>query len=347
MKKVSILYAIVAAVCYAISVPAAKILLQHLSPILMASLLYLGAGIGMLVVNLFQNKRAREKEARITRRELPWVAAIVALDIAAPIFLMVGLSMTTSATAALLGNFELVITAAVALVFFKEAIGRRMWVAVGLITSSSIILSVEDFSSFKFSAGAIFVLLSCVCWGVDNSCTRTISFKDPTQISVIKGLGAGIGALAVAVITGNLSGQMIYVAIALVVGFVGYGLSTYLYVLAQRGMGATRTSVFFSASPFIGAGLSLVLFWEKPALSFLVASAVMAAGTTFAAFERHSHEHTHLEREHEHRHRHDDGHHDHPHDPPVWGEHSHPHRHAAVTHSHAHTPDLHHTHAHE
>ena len=326
--------------------PVAKILLKNISPTFMASMLYLGAGIGMAAVNIFRKKQTLEKEAQISKKDLPYIIAVVALDITASILLMAGLSMTTSATASLLNNFEIVATAVIALVIFKEAIGKRMWLAVALITVSSTILSIEDFGNLRFSIGAIFVLLGCICWGIENNCTRMLSLKNPIQIVMIKGVGSGSGALLIAVFTSGLTANIIYIFIALILGFVSYGLSIYFYILAQRNLGAARTSAFYAFAPFIGMGSSFIIFRETPAVSFIAALAVMLIGAYLAAFEKHSHKHTHIEMEHEHRHSHGDEHHNHTHEPPVANEHSHIHTHNSVTHSHAHTPDLHHSHTH-
>ncbi|TCL55267.1 drug/metabolite transporter (DMT)-like permease [Kineothrix alysoides] len=346
MKKTAIFMAILAAVCYGISAPVSKILLEELSPVFMASLLYLGAGAGMLIVNLLRGKRSEQKEAKITRNELPYVAGMIALDIAAPIFLMLGLSLTTSANASLMNNFEIVATAVIALAIFKEAIGKRMWIAIFLITASSMILSVEDFSTFSFSIGSLFILLACVCWGFENNCTRMLSLKDPFEIVIIKGFGSGFGSLLIAAVSSEIIFHGVYIAFSFLLGFVSYGLSIFFYIRAQRELGAARTSAYYAVSPFIGVFLSFMIFGQDLTLSFSVAAVIMAAGAYLAAFEKHEHTHVHHESDHEHRHNHNDGHHIHTHDYPVEGEHSHPHIHEEMVHTHVHTPDLHHTHEH-
>ncbi len=346
MKRSSISCAVLAAVCYGISAPVAKILLEDMPPAFMAAMLYLGAGIGMAAITAFIKRPSGEKEARITKKELPYTVAMVALDIAAPILLMLGLTMTTSATASLLNNFEIAATAAIALAFFKEAVGKRMWLAIALITVSAMLLSVEDFGTLTFSPGSVFVLLACVCWGIENNCTSRLSLKNPLQIVVIKGLGSGLGALLIAMLTGGGTTNISYIAIALALGFVAYGMSIYFYILAQRNLGAARTSTFYAFAPFVGVALSFAIFKEAPTLSFIIALMLMVMGAYLAASERHEHRHVHTEAEHEHRHNHNDGHHNHFHEPPVDGEHSHVHRHTQGTHQHLHLPDLHHTHSH-
>ena len=167
----------------------------------MAALLYLGAGIGLSIMRLVQRGMGKgQKEKPLTRKDLPYTIGMVVLDIAAPIFLMIGLTGTTAANASLLNNFEIVATSVIALCIFKETISKRLWGAIVLVTISSLVLSVEDISSFSFSFGSIFVLLACVCWGLENNCTRMISNKDPLQIVVIKGFGSGIGSFVIALV---------------------------------------------------------------------------------------------------------------------------------------------------
>lgn len=200
----AVLSAVLAAVFYALNAPLSKWLLGAVPPTMMAALLYLGAGAGMAAVRLAQRRTGKTPhEAPLTRRDLPYTVAMVVLDIAAPIFLMIGLTRTTAANASLLNNFEIVATALIARLVFGEAISRRLWGAIVLVTVSSIVLTVEDSSSFSFSVGSVFVLLACTCWGLENNCTRSISDKDPLQIVVIKGFGSGAGSLVIALAQGE------------------------------------------------------------------------------------------------------------------------------------------------
>ena len=294
----AISFAILAAALYAISSPISKLLLEEIPPTLMASFLYLGAGLGMFIVDFISHKKYKEKtEARLTKQELPFTIGMVVLDIAAPIFLMVGLTTTSAANASLLNNFEIVATSLIALVIFKEHISKRLWVAIFLITVSSIVLSVEDISSFSFSFGSILVLLACVCWGLENNCTRKLSVKDPLEIVVIKGFGSGIGSLLVGFILGEQTNNITYVIVALILGFFAYGLSIFFYIYAQRYLGAAKTSAYYAISPFIGAGLSLIIFREIPTTSFVIALIIMIIGMFFASTEEHDHSQAHATEE--------------------------------------------------
>ena len=283
-QKKATFFALLAAVLYAVNAPVSKLLLRQVPATVMAALLYLGAGAGVFLMGTVRRLSGREREERpLTRKELPYTVGMVALDNAAPIFLMAGLTRTTAANASLLNNFEIVATAITALVVFREAISKRLWLAIALVTASSLLLSFEDMSSLSFSWGSLFVLLACVCWGFENNCTRMLSSKDPMEIVVIKGFGSGLGSLVIALALGERLPGALLCLCALALGFVAYGLSIYFYIYAQRHLGAAKTSTYYAAAPFVGAGLSMVIFWEAPSGTYIAALVIMLAGTYFAA----------------------------------------------------------------
>ena len=280
----AVFFAILAAALYALNSPISKLLLEAIPAKMMAALLYLGAGLGMLLLRLVQRVTGTSSaEAPLTRKELPYTVAMVVLDIAAPIFLMIGLTRTTAANASLLNNFEIVATSLIALLLFREKISRRLWWAIGLVTLSSVLLSLEGAESLRFSLGSVFVLMACCCWGLENNCTRALSEKDPLEIVVIKGFGSGLGALVIALVSGESLPAMLPILGALCLGFVAYGLSIFFYIYAQRDLGAAKTSTYYAVAPFIGAGLSLLIFRQMPGVTFLIALAIMAAGTYLAS----------------------------------------------------------------
>ena len=203
MKK-GIAFAILAAALYAINAPFSKILLDCIPPTLMAGFLYVGAGIGMIIIALVRKIRKTEtNELKLTKSELPYTVAMILLDVAAPICLMFGLNATTAANASLLNNFEIVATAIIALMIFKEKISPRLWFGILFITVSCGILSFEDLSSLQFTYGSLFVLLAAVCWGFENNCTRKLSSKDPLQIVLLKGIFSGLGSIIIGLCIGE------------------------------------------------------------------------------------------------------------------------------------------------
>ena len=202
-----------------------------------------------LVALVRKTKKTEEREKGLTGAELPYVIAMILLDIAAPIFLLIGLRFSTAASVSLLNNFEIVVTAIIALMIFKEQISPRLWLGILFVTLSCVLLSFEDIAEFRFSVGSLFVLLACVCWGFENNCTRKISTKDPLQIVLLKGIFSGTGSLIIGLCLGERVNEVWSVFGVLGVGFVAYGLSIFFYVYAQRLLGAARTSAYYHSRP--------------------------------------------------------------------------------------------------
>ena len=286
-NKRGIAFAILAAALYAINAPFSKILLEFMPPTLMAGFLYVGAGIGMIFIALMRKiKKYEAKELKLTKSELPYTIAMIVLDIAAPICLLFGLNSTTAANASLLNNFEIVATAIIALMVFKEKISTRLWFGIFFVTLSCGILSFEDVSSLRFSYGSLFVLLATICWGFENNCTRKISSKDPLQIVLLKGIFSGIGSLIIGLFIGERIEALWSTVAVLGVGFVAYGLSIYFYVYAQRLLGAARTSAYYAVAPFIAAILSLIIFREIPDVTYFVALVLMIVGAWLSSQDK-------------------------------------------------------------
>lgn len=285
--KTGIFLAILAAALYAVNSPLSKILLDYMPPTLMAGFLYLGAGAGMGVIALIRKcKRTEKQEAHLTKKELPFIIAMILLDIAAPICLLFGLKSTTAANASLLNNFEIVATALIALVIFKEKISLRLWLGILFVTLSCALLSFDDVSSLQFSYGSLFILLACVCWGFENNCTRKISSKDPLEIVLLKGIFSGLGSVVIGLIIGERITVIWSVFAVLGVGFVAYGLSIFFYVYAQRILGAARTSAYYAVAPFIGTLLSLAIFRELPPYTYFIALGLMVIGSWLASQDK-------------------------------------------------------------
>ena len=277
-------FAILAAALYALNAPCSKLLLGRLSPTMTAAFLYWGAGLGMLLLGGIRRLTVgRSTEKRLTRSDLPYTLAMIALDIAAPILLMTGLSVSSAASVSLLNNFEIVATALIALCFFGERIDGRLWLAISLVTAASVLLSFEGAQSLHFSWGSVLVLGACACWGLENNCTRKLSDKDPMEIVLVKGLCSGTGSFLIALLRGESFGALRDFLWALLVGFVAYGLSIFCYIRAQRTLGAARTGAFYAIAPFIGAALSLCIFQERLSWTFFAALPLMAVGAYFAA----------------------------------------------------------------
>jgi len=346
-----ILAALASAVLFGLSTPLAKLLVGLAPPVALAGLLYLGAGLGLLSLwwlRQLVSPHAIADEATLSREDWPWLAgAILAGGVVAPVLLMVGLTLTSGSSAALLLNFEGVFTALLAWFVFHENVDRRVATGMFLIAAAGVVLSWEGRPSGGLPFGVLAVVAACGGWAVDNNLTHRVSGSDPIQVAGIKGLVAGSINLSLAGLVGwvPLSGPAIAAALGL--GFLGYGVSLSLFVWALRHLGTARTGAYFSVAPFFGAAISLVILAESPSGLFWLAALLMAVGVWLHISERHGHEHRHERLVHNHRHWHDE-HHRHPHDFPWDGTepHSHSHEHEPLMHSHPHYPDLHHRHRH-
>jgi len=342
-------YALMAALLFGASTPFAKLLLGKLEPVLLAGLLYLGSGLGLSLWSLLRRGAKREgaDEAGLNRADLPWLGgAILFGGVIGPVLLMIGLRITPASSVSLLLNLEAVFTALLAWFVFKENFDRRIALGMLAIVFGGIVLSWSGPAEARLPWGAILIAAACMAWAIDNNLTRNVSAADPLHIAAAKGLVAGTVNLIIAFALGASLPQLRAVGGAALVGFLGYGVSLVLFVLALRHIGTARTGAYFSVAPFAGAALSILLLRDSITAQFLIAAVLMSIGVWLHLTEKHQHEHFHEAMEHEHRHSHDE-HHQHHDDPELLAQtHSHPHRHEPLRHAHPHYPDIHHRHAH-
>jgi len=341
--------ALLAALFFGISTPLAKALLVEIPPEILAGLFYLGSGIGLTFLNFVFRTKPIVHEAPLTRADAPWLSgAVIFGGILAPILLLTGLQQTAAVNTSLLLNLEGVFTVILAWGIFHENANRKLVLGVGAILSGSVLLAWRGIGSATDLAGPAAIAIACFCWGIDNNLTQRISAGDPVQISAIKGLVAGTVNLSLGLWLLKPWPSFVWAADALVIGFLSYGLSIMFFVRALRSLGTARTGAYFSAAPFIGAIMSVVILQETVTLSLIAASVAMIVGVWFLLSEKHAHIHIHQSLVHSHRHIHDE-HHQHKHGPHDTSSepHVHLHEHAQLTHSHSHTPDIHHRHLHK
>lgn len=344
-------YAVVAllsAALFGISTPLAKHLLGDASPLLLAGLLYLGSGVGLLLWTALRQLwlRRNHAEAPLTRRDYAWLAAATATGgVAAPVLLLWGLAGLPASATALLLNFESVLTILLAAAFFAEAVSRRVWFGAVVMLGASAVLTYVPGAELPLSPHALAVLGACLLWGLDNNLTRHIAASDPVRIAMVKGLVAGTVNTAIAMRVSSVPSVTTALQ-AMGLGALSYGASLVLFIYALRALGAARTSAHWSIAPFVGAGVAILLLDEPLTLRFGIAVTLMGFATWLVLTEYHIHEHQHEHLVHTHRHTHDE-HHRHLHTSNEGPEpHVHEHVHEPVTHRHAHVPDIHHRHHH-
>lgn len=340
--------ALAAALLFGGSTPLAKQLITHISPILLAGLLYAGSGLGLFIARVIRDKGW--SCSGLQKSEWGWLLGAIAFGgILGPILLMLGLVLTSAATTSLLLNLEAVLTALLAWIVFKENTDFRIVFGMMVIVAGGILLSLpQGQGTEKQLIGPLLIAGACFCWAIDNNFTRMVSTGDPLFIACIKGMTSGLVNIAAALLSGATFPEWPTIVHAIVIGFFGYGASLVLFILALRGLGTARTGAYFSTAPFIGAAIAILLFHEPTSVFFWIAAALMAWGVWIHLTENHQHEHTHEPLSHTHSHVHDE-HHQHEHDFPWNGKepHTHYHVHTSITHSHPHYPDIHHRHDHK
>ncbi len=338
--------ALAAALLFGASTPLAKQLLRDTSPVLLAGLLYLGSGIGLGAIRLFRDRGWRAPGLR--RAEWAWLLLAIGFGgVLAPLLLMLGLVRTPAASASLLLNLEAVLTALLAWIVFRENTDRRVVLGMVLIVAGAAALADRGYVPGSGS-GALLIALACLCWALDNNLTRKVSASDAAFLAGLKGLAAGVVNTALAMLLGARFPGAAAIAGAMTVGLFGYGVSLMLFVLALRGLGAARTSAYFSTAPFMGAAIAVLALREHPDPTLWLAAVLMGAGVWLHLRERHEHMHTHSPTTHTHRHVHDEHHpHSHEFDWNPREQHTHEHTHLLLSHSHPHYPDIsHHQHEH-
>lgn len=343
LRHVGVQAGIASALLFGAGTPIAKLLLDSVSPWLLAGLLYSGSGLGLGLYRVIR----RLPRVRLSRGELlPLAGAIFFGGMLGPVLLMFGLSNMPASGASLLLNAEGVFTALLAWFVFRENFDRRIALGMLAIVAGAVVLSVPGGVSLGTLWPALAVLGACLCWGIDNNLTRKVALNDATWLAAIKGGVAGPVNLALAFLLGAQLPAAGNIAAAMVVGFFAYGVSLVLFIVAMRHVGTARAGAYFSVAPFFGAALALAL-GEAITIPLVIAGLLMALGVWLHLTERHEHEHTHEALTHDHWHVHDE-HHEHDHDEPVAPgiRHRHAHTHEAITHTHEHYPDSHHRHEH-
>ncbi|KAB2912461.1 MAG: EamA family transporter [Hyphomicrobiaceae bacterium] len=353
MPHQAVVLALLSAALFGVSTPAAKALLGAIDPIVLAGLLYCGAGLGIALLRRIGHSllvvRAGPPEVPLQRADIPWLAgAVAAGGVIGPVLLMAGLARSEAATASLLLTLEGVATALMAWFIFHENFDRRIALGMACLVAGAAVLAWSGQPAHSGLLGPLAIIGACAAWGLDNNLTRKVSLADPLQIVEFKGLIAGPVNVALGLLAGGGLPGFSAVLLAGIVGFLGYGLSLALFVIALRHLGAARTGAYFSTAPFIGAIAAAVFLREPVTVQLVIAGLLMAAGVWLHLTEEHEHVHVHQPMEHSHPHVHD-VHHQHAHGPddPPGEPHTHRHCHERLVHRHRHVPDMHHTHRHE
>ena len=340
----SALQALLAAALFGLSAPVAKRLLDVASPLFLAGLLYLGAGLFLTGMRAVTRSR-RLPRALEPRERVILAGAVLTGGVLAPPLLLWGLARSPASAASLLLNLEVVFTVVLAGAIFHEHLGSRVIAASVMLATGGVVLG---WSSMHLDPPIALVAVAgaCLVWAIDNNLTRLIADADAVLVAQLKGLTAGAVNVALSLAAGHAVPPPASIAISLAVGAVSYGTSLVLFIVAMRGLGAARTGAYFALAPFFGALGGVALLGEPLTAQLTLTAALMAGGVWLLLRERHSHRHRHEAGMHSHRHVHDQ-HHQHEHQGWEGPEpHMHPHATGPLEHDHPHIHDHHHGHDH-
>ncbi|ANZ65442.1 hypothetical protein AYR62_10115 [Secundilactobacillus paracollinoides] len=251
---------------------------------MLSSLLYLGTGIGTALIYPLVH-RGHHVANGLKRSDTTALIAVIGFNIVASILMNLALKLSDAGSVSLLGNFEIVATSVLAMLFFHEHISQQLGLGIVVITIASILLSSTGVLHFSFSLGAVLALIATACCGLENNLTRVLSDRDPLQVVIVKGLGVGIGSLIVSVALRESWPAIGTVIAALILGFFAYGISIVFYILAQRSIGAAKTSAYYAVAPFLAVVLSFFLLGERPTALFGIALVLMIIGTVFVTLD--------------------------------------------------------------
>ncbi|WP_158534998.1 DMT family transporter [Acaryochloris thomasi] len=277
-------FAIATALLFGSGTPLSKLLLDQTDPWMLAGLLFLGGGCGLLPIVLLRHPF--QKPDYVQSGEWRWVWSSTLAGGIAPILLMVGLSTASASSVALLLNFEAVFTAILAWTVFRERWQWPVFLGIIPITVGGILLSQStEAKGAGWSWGSLAVLGTCLAWAIDSNLTFRVSHRDPFQIALIKNGVAGIVNVAIA----SLIGQQFPDGSTLIqiggVGFLCYGLTYCCFVLALRCIGSSRTAAFFALAPLVGSAIAVVVLHETVTAGVAIAALIMTGGALLCAWE--------------------------------------------------------------
>lgn len=336
-------FGLAAAALFGASTPIAKHLVPGSGPLMLAGLLYLGAGLGLLAMTPF---RRRHAEAPLRLADLPALTIVImAGGVLGPVLLVLGLARLSGATASLLLNLEVPFTIGLAVVMLREPFSVREASGAAAVILGAVALAWTPSAIQIDHLGVLFVTSACAAWALDNGVSQRLSIRDPVAVVRVKALSAGTFNVVLGLVLGERLPSARHLGTALITGALGYGLSLVLHLMAVRSIGAARQAAYFATAPFVGAIVSVPLLHDRLLPSHLAAGLAMGAGIAIVVRADHGHRHEHPSELHDHAHVHDE-HHAHDHAEPVLEPHSHVHGHVTLFHDHPHSPDIHHRHIH-
>lgn len=282
--------ALCSAFLFGVSTTANKMLLESVSPLTIASLTYVIAGIFLGTMNFLPRKASLVSRLRLpnnTATEPTWKDGVLLLLVAlfggvlAPSLNLLGLDNTTAVSTALLGNTETLFTIAIAFVFLGERGRPKDYAAMTLLIIGAIILTTNlnfhQLLSTGTFLGNVLVVLAAFCWGIDNNLSQVLSMKRSLlQVGSLKSIIGGGSLFAVVSLYGIQTILSTFaISWLLILGVFSVGLSLLFFLFSLQQIGAMRTAVIFSTGSLFGAVTAFFVLGEPISLVQALAGCLM------------------------------------------------------------------------
>ena len=275
-EHIGIILALVSAAFCAFNIIFEKIYIKYISSEKILFLMYLGAGIGLFLIHLYTEKSKRIKSTdKITKKDIPSITIIVICELLASFFIIEAVKKINASLVSLLLIFEVIMTSICAYLLFKDPITKNERLAIILVVTGGIILNFQENIFSNVNIYSLLVIGACLCWGIENNFTASISTKQPSLFTSIKCFAVSMLYLLFIILKGDL-----YLShfILILFGFFTYGVSILTYALSTKYLGANKATLIFSFSSIFGAILSIIIFKEKVKINFIISTILMIMG---------------------------------------------------------------------
>lgn len=276
-----IVFAFLSAIFYSLNIPISKYYINKVTSNELLFLTYLGSSIGLLLVNIFHKKN----EAKI-KRDLKTEGIIILYDMLASLFIVLSLKFVNASTVSLLSLLETVFTLIISYLFFKNKINKNLILSAIFVTIGGLVLSINEIINFNISIYILLILIATILWGLENNLTPCVNQKNIPILIFYKCLTISLFNLLFFRKNTNLISLISNNYILLIIGFFSYGLSFLFYAYSTKKIGANKTAIIFSFSPFFSAILSFLLFKDHLSIAALISLIFMTIGVIYSIKEK-------------------------------------------------------------
>jgi len=272
------LSALLAAILFGSVSTLAKPTLDTIEPIVLSAMVY-------FLASLVSTPLTQRTKFSPNRKDWGLLLAVALSGaVIAPVLFFIGLEQTTAADTAILGNGEIIFSVLLAIIFFKDRIGRIGSLAVVMVLVGVFIVTTNlEFSASLFdlrNIGNVFVIGATIFWALDNNLSKILSHTmDAARIVQLKSaIGSAILLSLVLVFQVPFEIQVEQLPNIILLGALGFGLSIFLFIHGLKRIGTVRTIMIFSTSAIFGLVFAAIFLGEQISTYQIVAIIIMLSG---------------------------------------------------------------------